>query len=161
MNPVLISFYELSCDTLTHPLRANWRPTSSAVGSSEVLIGFAQREAQRSGHMVRPPSFMKGQHWRNSEFRARVFAHSNRMRSELMNLRAPAVRRRTVSADILPSDPIINLNLQVSVRGHIPGKKYCKYMEFLRSARAPDATSAASFWEDVWMLNSACSWADV
>lgn len=30
MIPVLISFYELLCDTLTHVLRAYWRPTSSA-----------------------------------------------------------------------------------------------------------------------------------
>lgn len=131
MSPVLISFYELSCDTLTHLLRANWRPTSSAVVPSEVLIGFTPRDAQHSGHMVRPRSFMKDRHWRNCEFWAWVFAHSNHTRSEVMNLGAPAVQCRAVSADIWRLDSIINLNLQVSIRRHIPGKKYCKYMEFL------------------------------
>lgn len=47
-----------------------------------------------------------------------------------MNLCAPAVQCRTASADILHFDSIINLNLQVSIGGHIPWKKYCKYMVF-------------------------------
>lgn len=42
---ILISVYELWCDTLTRLLGAIWRPTSSPVVPSEVLIGFVLRDA--------------------------------------------------------------------------------------------------------------------
>lgn len=124
---VLISFYELWCDTLTYLLQANRWPTENWSGSLWGVNWFhAAWHIKYHKWLHGQPAFLH-QHRplrcivrQIVSFGSWVFAYSTGTPREWMNLCTPAVHCWTASADMLHFGPIINFNPQVNARGEHP-----------------------------------------